>query len=204
MCICIFSPACPRGPRVSRSAHSLSSETLKGVFPECIRLVYVPISTVSGGILHVRVASCTSWIHSNLIKPPRRSLVFSLSHCLHPFSSANRSRPNFCGLAKIYAPPPPPPPSTLHLNEKSLACYITMENPLIFPADCTVVSRKHDILQNSFVLIFTFACGEFLLEIQFSLDKKKLCYQYFSLSVLKGSESDHLLDNVEIDILLSL
>lgn len=105
MCICIFSPACPRGPRVSRSAHSLSSETLKGVFPECIRLVYVPISTVSGGILHVRVASCTSWIHSNLIKPPRRSLVFSLSHCLHPFSSANRSRPNFCGLAKIYAPP---------------------------------------------------------------------------------------------------
>lgn len=48
-----------------------------------------------------------------------------------------------------------------------------MENPLIFPADCTVVSRKHDILPNSFVLIFTFACGEFLLEIQFSLDKKK-------------------------------
>ena len=40
-----FSPVCPRGPRVSQSAHSLSSETLKGVFPECIRLVYVPIST---------------------------------------------------------------------------------------------------------------------------------------------------------------
>lgn len=61
-----------------------------------------------------------------------------------------------------------------------------MENPLIFPADCTVVSKKHDILQSSFLLIFTFACGEFLLEKQFSLDTKKDMLSIIFIVHLKG------------------